>query len=426
MQDSEELDFLKFEVANLQRKAKDFKIPILIFFEGKNSKKKKELISKFLEPLEPRGYHFISVNKNNKNIFKCNGKPKILFFLEKTPSFDQIYILDKSWYSLNISLEEIKILEKILSTYVLIIKFLINNKPDKLYYKIYKLNLLNDWNILNNMNKSELLKNSFLIFKHKIEQIIKEKTQKTTIYDHKINPNSPSILDTVDLNKNLTETEYNKQLEYYQKEFSNLQKKLKKKKKPVIILLEGWDAAGKGGSIRRIVKKLDPRYYKIISVSAPNEREKKHHYLWRFWTHLPKYGQITIFDRTWYGRLLVERIEGFCSVEEWQNAFEEIPLFESLLTKWNYILIKCWLHIDKETQLKRFEERQNIPYKQWKITDEDWRNREKWDLYRVAFDELYRKTNTNYAPWYIIEFNYKWFGRIKLLKVITETIKNNL
>ncbi len=113
-------------------------------------------------------------------------------------------------------------------------------------------------------------------------------------------------------------------------------------------------------------------------------------------------------------------------MEEWQNAFEEIPLFELLLTKWGYILIKCWLHIDKETQLKRFEERQNNPYKQWKITDEDWRNREKWDLYRVAFDELYKKTNTDYAPWYIIEFNYKWFGRIKLLKVITETIKNNL
>ena len=424
MANDQELDLLKLEVSNLQRKAKDNKIPISIFIEGKNSKNKKELITKFLDPLEPRGYHFISVNKS---IFKCNGKPKILLFLEKTPSFDQIYLLDKSWYSLNISLEEIEIIEKILSSYVLIIKFLINNKkPSKLYKKIYKFNLLKEWNILNNTNKLESLKNIFLVFKNKVEQIVKEKSEKPIIYDPKINVNSPSILDTIDLNKSLTETEYKEQLEYYQKELSSLQKKLKKKKKPVIILLEGWDAAGKGGSIRRIVKKLDPRHYRIISVSAPNEREKKHHYLWRFWTHLPKYGQITIFDRTWYGRLLVERIEGFCTVGEWQNAFEEIALFESLLIKWDYILIKCWLHVDKETQLKRFEERQNNPYKQWKITEEDWRNREKWDLYRVAFDELYKKTNTDYAPWHIIEFNYKWFGRIKLLKVITETIKNNL
>jgi polyphosphate kinase 2 (PPK2 family) len=228
MANDQELDLLKLEVSNLQRKAKDNKIPILIFIEGKNSKNKKELITKFLDPLEPRGYHFISVNKS---IFKCNGKPKILLFLEKTPSFDQIYLLDKSWYSLNISLEEIEIIEKILSSYVLIIKFLINNKkPSKLYKKIYKFNLLKEWNILNNTNKLESLKNIFLVFKNKVEQIVKEKSEKPIIYDPKINVNSPSILYTIDLNKSLTETEYKEQLEYYQKELSSLQKKTKEKK----------------------------------------------------------------------------------------------------------------------------------------------------------------------------------------------------
>ncbi|GIX41488.1 MAG: hypothetical protein KatS3mg129_1221 [Leptospiraceae bacterium] len=192
----------------------------------------------------------------------------------------------------------------------------------------------------------------------------------------------------------------------------------------MILIFEGWDAVGKGGTIKRIVKALDPRMYKVVPISAPNDLEKKFHYLWRFWkVIIEEEPYIIIFDRSRYGRVLVERIEGFCSLEEWNQAYEEINYFEKQLYDWGAIIMKFWLHIDKETPLKRFQERENNPYKRWKITEEDWRNREKWDYYKIAFQDLYERTNTNYAPWHIIESNYKWYGRIKVLKTIVDKLQ---
>ena len=184
-----------------------------------------------------------------------------------------------------------------------------------------------------------------------------------------------------------------------------------------------YTTAGKGGNIKRITEALDPRGYEVQPIASPEPHEKARHYLWRFWTRLPKSGHIAIFDRTWYGRVMVERLEGFCSENDWQRAYNEINAFEKELKDWGAVIIKFWVQIDKDTQLARFQERQNNPEKQWKITDEDWRNREKWDEYEVAVNEMLQKTNTEYAPWHILESVDKKYARIKALKIVIEEIK---
>ena len=167
---------------------------------------------------------------------------------------------------------------------------------------------------------------------------------------------------------------------------------------PAVICYEGWDAGGKGGNIKRLTLGLDPRGYEVVPIAAPTQEEKAHHYLWRFWRCIPKAGHITIFDRTWYGRVLVERVEGFCSEADWKRAYDEINQFERQLADFGAVIVKFWLQIDAEEQLRRFQERQNSPYKQWKITDEDWRNREKRPAYEPAVDEMLRRTSTPHAP----------------------------
>lgn len=224
----------------------------------------------------------------------------------------------------------------------------------------------------------------------------------------------------------LSDEDYKKQLDKYQKKLKDLHNIIYRRKMPVIIAYEGWDAAGKGGNIKRITGALDPRGFEVQPIASPEPHEKSRHYLWRFWNRLPKTGHVTIFDRTWYGRVMVERLEGFCSENDWQRAYNEINEFEKELDDWGAVIIKFWVQIDKDTQLARFTERQNTPEKQWKITDEDWRNREKWDLYEEAVNEMLRKTNTEYAPWHILESNDKKYARIKALKIVIGEIEKRL
>ncbi|MBR2187926.1 MAG: polyphosphate:AMP phosphotransferase [Eubacterium sp.] len=216
---------------------------------------------------------------------------------------------------------------------------------------------------------------------------------------------------------------YREELKRLQAELSDLHNRLYRKKVPVIIAYEGWDAAGKGGNIKRITSALDPRGYIVHPIASPEPHEKARHYLWRFWNRLPRTGHIAIFDRTWYGRVMVERLEGFCSENDWQRAYNEINEFEKILTDWGAVVLKFWVQIDSETQLERFTARQNTPEKQWKITDEDWRNREKWDQYEAAINEMLQKTNTAYAPWHILESVDKKYARIKALQIVTEAIR---
>ncbi len=233
----------------------------------------------------------------------------------------------------------------------------------------------------------------------------------------------PLLEDVILEGKEISDEEYKAELSALQSELHYLHNKLYRKKIPVIIAYEGWDAAGKGGNIKRITAALDPRGYIVHPIASPEPHEKARHYLWRFWNRLPKTGHIAIFDRTWYGRVMVERLEGFCSENDWQRAYNEMNEFENELHQWGAVIIKFWVHIDKDTQLARFTERQNTPEKQWKITEEDWRNREKWDLYEEAINEMIQKTSTNFAPWHILESVDKKYARIKALKIVIEEIR---
>lgn len=233
-------------------------------------------------------------------------------------------------------------------------------------------------------------------------------------------------LDEIDLDRAVTQEEYRAELDRLQEKLGHLHNKLYRKKVPVIIAYEGWDAAGKGGNIKRITEALDPRGFEVHPIASPEPHEKARHYLWRFWNCLPKTGHIAVFDRTWYGRVMVERLEGFCRENDWQRAYNEINEFEKELADWGAVIIKFWVQIDKDTQLARFNERQNTPAKQWKITEEDWRNREKWDLYEGAVNEMLQKTNTSYAPWHILESNDKRYARLKALRIVIEAVERAL
>ncbi len=234
------------------------------------------------------------------------------------------------------------------------------------------------------------------------------------------------LLSEIALDQCMEEAVYKEQLKKLQKRLGELHNRLYRKKVPVIIAYEGWDAAGKGGNIKRITGALDPRGYEVHPIASPEPHEKARHYLWRFWTRLPKTGHIAIFDRTWYGRVMVERLEGFCSENDWKRAYNEINEFEKELCDWGAIVIKFWVQINKETQLERFTYRQNTLEKRWKITEEDWRNREKWDLYETAVNEMIQKTSTVYAPWHILESVDKRYARIKALKIVIEELEKAL
>lgn len=235
-----------------------------------------------------------------------------------------------------------------------------------------------------------------------------------------------SVLAGIDLSKEMDKETYKAELEKWQKKLTKLHNELYKYRIPVVLAFEGWDAGGKGGAIKRLTQALDPRGYVVNPVASPNDEEKAHHYLWRFWRNLPKDGHVAIFDRSWYGRVMVERIEGFCSKEEWQRAYHEMNEMEEQLANHGTIVIKFWMHIDKDEQARRFAERQENPAKQWKITDEDWRNREKWDQYEKAVDEMLIRTSTTYAPWVIVEANSKYYARIKVLRTVVEAIEERL
>lgn len=236
----------------------------------------------------------------------------------------------------------------------------------------------------------------------------------------------PKLKDVELEGKTLDDEEYKEELKQLQKKLGELHNRVYRKRVPVIITYEGWDAAGKGGNIKRITGALDPRGFEVHPIASPEPHEKARHYLWRFWTRLPKDGHIAIFDRTWYGRVMVERLEGFCSENDWKRAYNEMNEFEKELSDWGAVIIKFWVQIDKDTQLQRFTDRQNNPEKRWKITDEDWRNREKWDLYEDAVNEMLQKTSTVYAPWHILESVDKKYARIKALKIVIKELEKAL
>ncbi|MFZ5968103.1 MAG: polyphosphate:AMP phosphotransferase [Bacillota bacterium] len=472
---------LQMKLGGLQRQAKDLKIPVLILFEGWDAAGKGTLINKLILNFDPRGFKVYSILDPTE---EEKLRPLLWRFWTKIPAKGRISIFDRSWYKAAAAFQmdgqsednlhknlysQIKSFERQLADDdCVIMKFFLhiskeeqkkrfkdledcedtawrvtkedweNHKKYKDYQKAFEVMMETTdasyapWTIVEAHDRRFATIKIFTTVIDALEKKIQEIQSRNTIVlkpeinlDYRIDLNS-SILDKIDLSKALTKEEYEEKLKKYQKRLREIEHTLYIKRIPMMILYEGWDAAGKGGNIRRLTESLDPRGYEVIPIAAPNDLEKSHHYLWRFWNAVPKAGHIAIFDRTWYGRVLVERVEGFAGREEWKRAYKEINEMEEQLANYGTILVKFWLHIDKEEQLKRFEERQHNPYKQWKITEEDWRNREKWDAYKEAVDEMLFRTSTTYAPWTIVESNDKYYARVKALKTIIDTAEKLL
>ena len=232
-------------------------------------------------------------------------------------------------------------------------------------------------------------------------------------------------LDALDQEQAITEEHYKAQLKQRQLQLIKLQLKLAEShKNSILIVAEGPDAAGKGGAIKRLVEKLDPRTLRVYSTVKPTEDELGRHYLWRFWTRLPARGRIAVFDRSWYGRVLVERVEGFATEAEWRRAYREINEFERMLMDDGAVILKFYFHVTKDEQLKRFKRREGDPYKSWKINDEDWRNRHHWDLHNEAAEEMFERTSGDGAPWHLVAGNYKWHARLEMLKITLKAFED--
>ena len=264
------------------------------------------------------------------------------------------------------------------------------------------------------------------VARHIIERIDQRLAAPTPSRPPPPNPDVPdpvTILDSLDLSKQLDKKDYEEALAQEQARLNKLSRKITKKRLGVIVAFEGWDAAGKGGAIRRMTHALDARQYRVIPIAAPTDEEKAHHYLWRFWRHLPRLGRFTIYDRSWYGRVLVERAEGFASEAEWMRAYKEINDFEEQLVDHGIVLVKYWLHIDADEQLRRFRERETLPWKQYKITDEDYRNRGKMNLYEQAASDMVARTSTEFSPWTLVEANDKRYARVKVLRTACDRIE---
>jgi polyphosphate:AMP phosphotransferase len=235
-------------------------------------------------------------------------------------------------------------------------------------------------------------------------------------------PEPESVLDRVDLTQELSNGTYSDELESYQTRLAKLAWAAHRKKRSMVLVFEGWDAAGKGSAIRRVTQALDPRLYNIVGIAAPTDEERAQHYLWRFWRHLPRAGFTTFFDRSWYGRVLVERVEGFAPEATWGRAYHEINEFEEQLAEHGIVLCKFWIHISQDEQLRRFKERETVAYKQYKITAEDWRNRKNWNDYMAAVNEMVTRCSTEYAPWTLVAGNDKKYARVQILQTIVDRL----
>jgi polyphosphate:AMP phosphotransferase len=459
----------------LQRKAIDKNIPVLILMEGWHFSGKGYIINELLKPMDPRGYKVFNFENFSK---KEKSSPFMWPFWQNLPQRGNFGIFSSGWYYRLLYhffkrgrddnlIQIINNTEKLLiDDGYIILKFflhinekeqykrmkslskdknsswLVNKKDEKQnkhYEKFCKLydHILektntdySKWLLIDANDKKsagdECTRLFLNILEEKISKINKEPIAQEAHEHKETEMKEYVILDNVDHNKKISDSKYKKELPKLQKKVNELQLKLLKKKTSVIMAFEGWDAAGKGGSIKRLTAKMDPRGYRVNPYSAPDSHELKYNYLWRFWKNFPTDGRIAIFDRSWYGRVLVERVEGFASRNEWERAYKEINDMEFQLHYHGIIIMKFWLEIDEETQLRRFKERENSDYKKWKITDEDWRNRSKRSLYKIALEEMLEKTSHDYAPWIIIEGDCKKSERIKVLKEAISNIEKIL
>jgi polyphosphate:AMP phosphotransferase len=470
---------LRIQLLEVQEDLKKASFPVIILIGGVDGAGKGETVNLLHEWIDP---HYLETHAFGAASDEERERPEAWRFWRVLPPKGRIGILFGSWYTrpiidcvygktkvgdLDVALMQINTFEKALvSDGALIIKFwfhlskkaqserlkLLMKNPDTRWrvndldwqhFKLYdKFRRTSEralrttstgeapWLIIEGADKRY---RSITVGKYILDLVSKRIAQESTQDNSqtiKISPppvqtdNSFTILDTLNLKQSLSEEDYKRSLEKYQGRLNLLFRQEKSLGRSVILVFEGWDAAGKGGLIRRVTSALDARDYQVIPIAAPTDEERSHHYLWRFWRHLPRSGRVTIFDRSWYGRVLVERIEGFASEAEWKRAYNEIVNFEQQLHEHGTLLLKFWIHIDPDEQLRRFQLRQATPYKHYKITDEDFRNRAKWNEYELAANEMIERTSTSFAPWYLIEANDKKFARIKVIKTLCDRLKN--
>ncbi len=456
---------MKLYLADLQQECTLRNIPVIIIVEGWESSGKGYILNELTERLDTKSYRvkvFDPKDKENYIFTKSywsNLPAKGNFAIYNRSSYNKLFLkLDKDQNTIDRKISYLLATEDtLINDETIIIKFFINISKETqrkhietLAYDKYRDFMVTDndvyqnlyydkfakhidkileksstkqapWHIVNGENLKDARKfvigTCMDIIREKLEEAKEEETKKSSY-------KTIDILGQLDMDKTVSLDKYEKEIIELQEEAGNLAYKLYVNKIPSIIVFEGVDAAGKGGAIRRLTRLIDARSYEVNPTSAPSDSEKDHHYLWRFYSNFPSKGKISIFDRSWYGRVMVERVEAFATKNEWERAYDEINAMEKELTDSGVILIKYFLTIDKDEQLKRFKDRErDNPYK---LTEEDWRNRDKWDENMLAMNEMLDRTSTSYAPWDIIEGNQKEYARLEVLKIFIKEAKKAL
>lgn len=464
------LERLDLEISQLQRDLQPDGYPVLVVFEGWDAAGKGSVLNRLLQPLDPRGY---KVHNMQKPTEEERMRPALWRFWLTAPARGTIAIYNHSWYrqvvdervedgvsegGLRQAFERIRTFERQLEDDgAVVVKFFfhISRKEQAKRFKRMAKDPAFAWKVGKGERRRHKLYEEYYdaaedmlretstayapwtIVPATDERFAQVKVAETLCAalkkalargDARAStsivqpPRRTSPLDRADLSAKLDKVKYEEALPRLQEEIRRLQHRCYFQRLPVVIVYEGWDASGKGGNIRRLTRGLDPRGYEVVPTAAPHGEEKRRHYLWRFWRALPKAGHFVIFDRSWYGRVLVERVEGFAKPDEWERAYREINEYEQQLVEFGTVLVKFYLHISKDEQLQRFKEREAQPHKRWKLTDEDWRNREKWEDYWDPVSDMIEHTSTPHAPWIIIEGNDKRYARVKTLETMTERL----
>ncbi|HPH35922.1 MAG TPA: polyphosphate:AMP phosphotransferase [Methanoregulaceae archaeon] len=470
-----EIKPLQVEIGVLTRALWEHRVPIIIVVEGWNASGITMVISELIQHIDPRGFSLHSIGSPND---EERARPLLWRFFTRIPAKGRIAIFARSWYSRSLaeqvngidwksavrfSIDTINSFERQLADDgAIIIKFFLHISKEEQKRRLDERegNLLTSWMITKGDWDFHHHYDSYLpVIELFIEGTDKSYAPWTVVEATDSNHTILKVYSTIvkRLRKHLdrieisgkpegknngkngiikppkttvkrqsapqveySRPEYEKHLVKCQQKVRDIQYLLYKRRIPLIIVYEGWDAAGKGGNIMRLVRLMNPRGYDVVSTARPDQTELDHHYLWRFYQRFPKAGHITIFDRSWYGRVLVERVEGYCTPAEWRQAYREINEMEQAYVGSGGGLIKFWLEVSKDEQLERFQDRQNDPLKEWKITDEDWRNRAKWNEYEEAVDEMLGRTSTAEAPWTIVESDDKYYARLKTLQTVIE------
>lgn len=468
---NEAMNELESRLGLVQRRAREAKKPVIIVFEGWRGARRSTLINKMMQCMDARGFNVYStVGMTDKG----HDYPFFTFFWQKLPAKGHIAVYHRSWYYLknanevlgdkrhgdDIGYGYINSFEKMLTddNYI-ILKYFLHLTPEQQKKNLSKhskslgkawrdicpavdetgryeefleryekmLGATDTVNAPWHLIAADDSKNAQLEVFRSIVETVERVLEAPQVEVPAVRPvASYDVLSKIQPDQEMSKEEYKDKLDKYQKKLTQLQVDMFRAQIPSVFCFEGWDAAGKGGAIRRLTAALDPLGFSVHPMSAPNVVENQFHYLWRFWIHQPAPGAIAIFDRSWYGRVMVERIEGFAKDNEWQRAYDEIRDMEQQWAEHGVAIAKFWLQIDKDEQMRRFNERQGDVNKEWKITDEDWRNREKWDAYEEAVNEMLVRTDTYFAPWTIVEGNNKYFARLKVLKTVIDLFEKKL